>query len=147
MEGLCNSKHPSGLLVCRLIMSLAEGFYSQFLFCLPSFANLPNIFFFRTTSQLQTYQLPEEVSSLDNLTQGNRVFNPSFVEREVDFLGKCTVSEVQGRNVQADRNATAELTGISIIHDIIHNLLCVQFLDERNNGKHSIIFETISVLE
>ena len=45
MEGLCNSKHPSGLLVCRLIMSLAEGFYSQFLFCLPSFANLPNIHF------------------------------------------------------------------------------------------------------
>ena len=78
------------------------------------------------------------VSSLDNLTQGNRVFNPSFVEREVDFLGKCTVSEVQGRNVQADRNATAELTGISIIHDIMHNLLCVQFLDERKNGKHSI---------
>ena len=64
--------------------------------------------------------------------------NPSFVEREVDFLGKCTVSEVQGRNVQADRNATAELTEISIIHDIMHNLLYVQFLHERKNGKHSI---------
>ena len=55
MEGLCNSKHPSVSLVCRLIMSLAEGFYSQFLICLPSFANLPNI---------QTYQPPEEVYSL-----------------------------------------------------------------------------------
>ena len=45
MEGLCKSKYPSGLLVFWLIMSLAEGFYSQFLICLPSFANLPNILF------------------------------------------------------------------------------------------------------
>ena len=108
--GTTNDKPPSGLLVCQLLMSLLRVSTHNFSFAFPALP-LCHIFISWTISQLQTYQLPKEIYSLNDVTQGNRIFNSCLEEREVDFLGKCTISEVQGRNVH-DWNATAELTDL-----------------------------------
>ena len=62
----------------------------------------------------------------------------------VQFLGRRAGMY---RLIEMQRLSRLIYAGISIIHDIIHKLLCLHFLDERNNSKHYITFESISVLE
>lgn len=77
--------------------------------------------------------------SLNNLTQGNKVFNPSLEEEKLtiwvnaQFLG-CKSGMY--RLVGMQRLSQLIYAGIHVLHDIIHNLLCLQFLDDRNNGKN-----------
>ena len=65
-EGYKINKPLSGLLVCRLIMSLAERLSSKFHICPRSFASRPNVHFSLSRGHYQpTYQPPEGVYLLN----------------------------------------------------------------------------------
>ena len=68
MEGFKINKPLSGLLVCRLIMSLAERLSSKFHICPRSLASRPNVHFSDSLSRghyQPTYQPPEGVYLLN----------------------------------------------------------------------------------